>query len=89
MYQKMEMYEQAINIPLIINVPKADSAAFDVPVSHLDIMPTLLDLTEMESPDKLDGFSLRDTILAGAPPSDRPIFSQYSGNPPVAISVAL
>ena len=81
MYQKMEMYEQAINVPLFIHAPGADAGTFDVPVSHLDVMPTLLDLLHIESPGDLHGISLGESILAGAPPPDRPIFSQYSGNP--------
>jgi len=81
MYQKMEMYEQAVRIPLIIHAPGADARTFDTPVSHLDLTPTLLDFVGVEQPDDLDGISLQDCIVSGNPPPDRPIFSQYSGNP--------
>lgn len=81
MYQKMEMYEQAINVPLIIRVPGANSRISDTPVSHLDLMPTLLELTNTESTEEFDGISLRDFIASEASLPDRPVFSQYSGNP--------
>ena len=83
MYQKMEMYEQAIRIPLMVRMPGADARVFDNPVSHLDLMPTLLDLTGVELPGDLDGISLRDSILSGISPPERLVFSQYSGNPTV------
>jgi len=83
MYQKMEMYEQAIRIPLIIRVPETNARVFDSPVSHLDIMPTLLELADIKPPHDLDGLSLRESIVSGISPPERLIFSQYSGNPTV------
>lgn len=83
MYQKMEMYEQAVKIPLIARVPGGRAQTLDSPVSHLDLMPTLLDLTDIQQPDDLDGISLMESIVSGTPPPDRPVFSEYSGNPTV------
>lgn len=83
MYQKMEMYEQAIKVPLVIRVPGTKAQTFDSPVSHLDVMPTMLDLVDIGLPDDLDGVSLLDSIVSGTPPPDRSAFSQYSGNPTV------
>ena len=81
MYQKMEMYEQAIRVPLIVHVPGTKPSSVAQPVSHLDLMPTLLDLTGLESPADLDGISLRDAILEGELPPERSVHSEYSGNP--------
>ena len=83
MYQKMEMYEQAIRIPLILSGPAIEAQTCAVPVSHLDLMPTLLDRFGLESPDPLDGISLLPFLEAGTPLPERSIFSQYSGNPVV------
>jgi arylsulfatase A-like enzyme len=83
MYQKMEMYEQAIRIPMIIHTPDADTGVIDDPVSHLDIMPTLMDMIGLEIPSDLDGISLADAVKSGDSLPDRFIFSQYSGNPTV------
>ncbi len=80
MYQKMEMYEPAIRVPFIVRVPGGSPQQFDAPVSHLDVMPTVLDLLGIEHPDGLDGDSLRDTIVSGTSPPDKPVFSAYSGN---------
>ena len=83
MYQKMEMYEQAIRIPLVLSGPEIGVQTCDTPVSHLDLLPTLLDHLGLESPDPLDGISLRPFLESGAPLPERSIFSQYSGNPVV------
>ena len=83
MYQKMEMYEQAIRVPLIVRVSGCKHRTFDVPVSHLDVMPTLFDLIGLQKPDDLDGISLVDALTSGALPPERPVFCQYSGNPTV------
>ena len=81
MYQKMEMYEQAVRIPLIIRGPGILNQTCDTPVSHLDLLPTLLQSLDIDIPGDLDGLSLHSTLETGADPAERPIFSQYSGNP--------
>lgn len=79
MFQKMEMYEQAINVPLLIKFPEHMGKRVDIPVSHLDIVPTLLEIVGENSSENMFGksiFSLiNDTNL-----EDREVFSQYSGN---------
>ncbi|MCT4688829.1 sulfatase-like hydrolase/transferase [Vallitalea sp.] len=82
MYQKMEMYEQAVNIPLIINVPNSKPREIEEIVSHIDILPTILDLLNIEYGD-LDGKTLRGVFEGEKLPSDNMVFSQYSGNQPV------
>ncbi|MCC2687038.1 MAG: betC [Paenibacillaceae bacterium] len=85
MYQKMEMYEQAIHVPLIIHLPmKNDPVTIDDPVSHLDLLPTMLELVDVPVPADLDGVSLRP-VLADPAVSDpnRIVHSQYSGNPAI------
>ncbi|MFO7957877.1 MAG: sulfatase-like hydrolase/transferase [Candidatus Brocadiia bacterium] len=81
MYQKMEMYEQAIRVPLIVRLPGGRSETFGTPVWHLDIMPTLLDMLGLEAPDVCDGVSVRETLESGPAPPERTLFCQYSGNP--------
>ncbi len=78
MYQKMELYDQAIRVPLMFRIPGCTPARVDSPVSHLDIMPTVLDLQSLEAID-LDGRSLRPTLEEQAPLPNAPVFSQYSG----------
>ncbi|MFW6163504.1 MAG: sulfatase-like hydrolase/transferase, partial [Planctomycetota bacterium] len=83
MYQKMEMYEPAIRVPLLIRAPGCEARVHDVPVSHLDVLPTLLDLMGLDPQPALDGLSLADCVRSDAPPPERPVFCQYSGNPAI------
>lgn len=87
MYQKMEMYEEAIHVPLILKLPKSHllSAKHFTPlvsgvVSHLDIRPTLCELAEISS-GTCDGQSLIPLAKGAVPDPERIVFSQYSGNP--------
>jgi arylsulfatase A-like enzyme len=84
MYQKMEMYEQAIRVPWMIRVPDLSARRFELPVSQLDILPTLTDLLNVgwDGPPP-DGLSLAASIQEGASLPERPVFCQYSGNPTV------
>jgi len=83
MYQKMEMYEQAINIPLIMKVPGGCSNEFDIPVSHLDILPTVLDVLNIEIPKNIDGKSLKNSVINNEEPEEKEVYCQYSGNPKI------
>ncbi len=80
MYQKMEMYEQAIHVPMIWSGPEIQHHKIGTPVSHLDVLPTLIETLGLENPGNLDGRSL-SSALAGNGLSPQPVFSQYSGNP--------
>ena len=83
MYQKMEMYEPAIHVPLVVRVQGAASGRVDRVVSHLDLAPTVLDAAGIPIPASLDGRSLLPAVRDQAPLAERPAFSQYSGNPAV------
>lgn len=83
MYQKMELYEPAIRIPLIIRAPGAAARRVDTPVSHLDVAPTVLAGAGLPAPADFDGESLLETVTEGKPAREKPVFSQYSGGEPV------
>lgn len=83
MYQKMEMYDQAIRVPFLYKAPGTKPSNWHVPVSHLDILPTILEMTGIAMPQDLDGTSLAPSIIGHKAPQDKPVFSQYSGNPTV------
>jgi len=52
-------YKEVVKVPLIIRFPaKIKPGSFDVPVSLVDIMPTLLDFTDKEIPPSCQGNSL-------------------------------
>lgn len=63
--QKGVLYEESIRVPLILRTPgKPGNRQYDYPVSHIDLVPTLLDLLGEEIPSALPGKSLVD-ILTG------------------------
>jgi len=123
LYQKMEMYEEAIRTPLVIRAPGGGAASLGVPfgsepqgrrlsptsgeppalpaealggakvpqrgagrgrhdglVSHLDLLPTVLELAGLGVPDGLPGTSLRGVLSGGAGPEPEAVFSTYDGN---------
>ncbi len=80
MFQKMEMYEQAVRVPLLIKVPGMVPRFIETPVSHLDVVPTVLDLLRLPAPEGLDGQDLAPAIREAREPEERPLFSQYSGD---------
>ncbi len=80
MYQKMEMYEPAIRVPLLLSGPGIRTAEHATCVSHLDLVPTLGELLGLPAREGLDGLSLAPVLRGQAPLPDRPVFSQYSGN---------
>ncbi|WP_273321048.1 sulfatase [Vallitalea guaymasensis] len=81
MYQKMEMYEQAVNVPLLIKIPNMEPRKIEGTMSNLDILPTLLDELYIEKPNDLDGTSNYEIIHNNGEIKDRKVFCQYSGNP--------
>ncbi|RRD96454.1 DUF4976 domain-containing protein [Clostridiales bacterium COT073_COT-073] len=82
MYQKMEMYEQAIRVPMLIRHPAGRRQTIETVVSHLDVVPTLYDLMAVGSLQKGQiGRSLRPEILGQKAPKEGRAFCQYSGNP--------
>jgi arylsulfatase A-like enzyme len=78
MFHAIHIYEEAVRVPLIIRYPPQISAGrrFSEPVEFTDLVPTLLDLLEIDVPAGL----FQGTNLAGALrgeaelESDRPVF---------------
>jgi arylsulfatase A-like enzyme len=81
MYQKMEMYEPALRVPLMIFDPSVVAAEVDTPVSHLDILPTLSQLMGLGIEEDLDGISLVPCLRGSRYEENSTVHSQYSGNP--------
>ena len=80
MYQKMEMYEEDIKIPLVIRLPGGKTGHTAKLVSHLDLKPTLCEIAGAEAGSG-DGQSLMPLLEGRAGFEERPVYSQYSGNP--------
>ena len=58
------MYEEIINIPFIVRwkdkIQKGISS--EMPVSHIDVVPTILDFYGLPQPESLEGESLLNSL---------------------------
>lgn len=72
--------EGAVRVPLVVEPAGGsvdDFASASAPVSHVDVLPTLLDVADASTPRPTSGRSLREDLQ-----SDRPLFNEswyYSG----------
>jgi hypothetical protein len=63
---KNVLFEESIKVPLMIRLPgQAEARRVTNRVSHIDLLPTWLDLLDQPVPDHLHGHSLR-SMLSGA-----------------------
>lgn len=78
------LYEEVLRVPLFIRFPGVAQAGLvvDTPVSTIDLMPTILDLIDLPTPEGLDGESLRP-YLEGQPGAlpNRPVFAEMEAEP--------
>jgi len=74
-----ELYEQTINVPLIVRIPGGQPRIVDKPVGHLDLAPTILDLAGVQVPESLTGLPLGSAQRSADPFPERPMFCQFSG----------
>ena len=74
--QKHCMFESAVGVPMIISYPKVLSKGkvSDNLVSTLDLLPTILELSDIEVPSTFDGVSL---INNSAEDEDRYVYSEF------------
>src|SRR5664280_3277442 len=56
-HTKAYLYEEAVRIPLLIRVPwrKGVRGHVSMPVSSLDVAPTILDLFDVPAPGEMEG----------------------------------
>jgi len=57
------MYEESIRVPLLMSGPNVDTGVVDQVVSHLDVLPTLLDIVGQDVPEIMDGSPITDLLL--------------------------
>jgi arylsulfatase A-like enzyme len=76
-----QLYDNQLDVPLVIFVPGVAPAVVDAPVSGVDVAATILDLLTGEVPADLDGRSLRP-LLTGefTTLGDRPIVASVTVN---------
>jgi arylsulfatase A-like enzyme len=64
-WRKFTLWERALRVPLIVSGPGINPAGEAMPVSLLDIYPTLCDLAFGAIPSHLEGTSLKGNLLRG------------------------
>ena len=62
---KTVMYQESVQVPLLMRVPGVRHRMVPQPVSHIDLVPTLLDVLDRPIPDALPGHSLAPTFAGG------------------------
>ena len=78
---KTLMYEESIKVPMLLRVPMLDHASRRIGgrFSHIDLVPTLMELLGLERPDRLQGRS-RVPVLQGHENLDNDdVFVEWSG----------
>ncbi len=76
------MYEELLRVPLLILGKGVSAGRAAVPVSIMDVTPTVLDALELPVPDAIEGVSLWPTAHEGTPPAARLIFCERMEAPP-------
>ena len=70
-----KLYDELIQVPLIVNVPGVDGDRIDGQVGLDAIPPTVTDLLGVDAPEVWTGESLLSPVLDGEAPADEPIVS--------------
>jgi len=77
-YHEKTVYNEIIHVPLIIKLPGSETAGtrINIPVSQLDVMPTILDYLGEEQPKQTQGRSLLPLIRGGRMSEKRVVVSE-------------
>lgn len=81
LWGKMNFYQEAQRVPLLVRVPGAPPREVDGRVSLIDILPTLAELAGAQVRFPVDGLSFAPALRGGVTPrgSDGLLFSEYHG----------
>ena len=73
-----QLYDEALRVPLILSYPAAldGHKRIDVPVGHIDLMPTVVDLAGVTDTGTREGASLLGLITEGREPRRGPALPQ-------------
>lgn len=79
LFGKEVMFEEAVRVPYLIRAPGHRPSQISRPVSHIDFVPTLLDLLDQPRPAQCVGKSLASLIRAETMPAES-VFVEWSPN---------
>lgn len=79
---KTVLYEESVKVPLLIHVPYLSNQQRMIGgnISHIDLVPTLLDLMGESIPEHLQGESRVSVLNGGATLSENDVFIQWNRN---------
>lgn len=77
LFGKGVMYEQAVCVPLLLRLPGGPPKMINRRISHIDFVPTLIDVLERRPPVPLAGISLKPLIF-GDDGRPRNIFIEWN-----------
>jgi choline-sulfatase len=69
------LYDSVLHVPLIVRVPAVAPGRITIPVSLVDVMPTLMDVLHVPA-GRGDGISLLAALRGDASPSDRLVYAE-------------
>jgi arylsulfatase A-like enzyme/tetratricopeptide (TPR) repeat protein len=73
------LHDSTLRVPLLVRLPREvnHGRRVSVPVQHIDLVPTILDLLDVPRPSGLRGRSLRALVEGRkAPPTAQPIYAE-------------
>ena len=86
LWQKFQFYDPSCGVPLMFRVPGLTEAGArsDVPVSLVQLLPTLCELCGLTPPQKHDGDSMVDLIRQPSLKKQTKVYSEYDLQTPNA-----
>ena len=81
MLEKRSMYEESARVPLLIRAPQISKEQKIVSgnFSHVDLVPTLLEMLGCEVPDGLDGKSVANVLEGNGNLRNNEVFVEWNG----------
>ena len=80
-WTKFGLWEQTLQIPLLVALPKQKAQTTRTPVSLVDLFPTLISLAGIDAPNQqLDGIDLSPVLENANQTRGRPVVSTYGYN---------
>lgn len=76
-WQKQCFYEPAVKVPLMVRLPSGETGRVAQNVSLVDVLPTLLEVANLEIPSDLPGESLLEITRNQPNETTRTVFSEY------------
>lgn len=77
------MYEEAVRVPMLIKMPgQKEMKRVKGPMSHIDVMPTIVDLMNPPASEQLEGKSLRPVMESASPRLEEAVVVEWNNAAP-------